>query len=317
MLNRFLIYLFLCSSKAAFSTSFPYPENLGDKLIGDNTSMTETVFAKEADTLLDIARDFDIGQNEILRANPTVDRWLPGKDTAVIIPHSRLLPGGLHQGVVLNLPEFRLYYYPKKNKGHAREVITHPVSVGRVDWNTPLGKTRIIRKIKDPSWRPPKSIREEHAVAGEILPEIFPAGPDNPLGLFALRLNMPGYLIHGTNKPYGVGMRVSHGCVRMYPEDIEKLFHRVNIGTTVNIINQPIKVGWSDDILYIEVHPDMEDEELSFEDRLNIALGLIEKANNQQAPVINNSALKQALLASNGIPVPIFSKRTETDLFHH
>ena len=309
MINKNVIFLFLFTSKAILASSYPYPENPGDILITDEIKEAHFTLAKHEDTLLDIARKFDLGQNEILLANPTVDRWMPGENTKVRIPNSRLLPDTPHEGVVLNLPEFRLYYYPKPDKDQTRVVITHPISIGRIDWNTPLGKTKIIAKNRNPVWIPPQSIREEHAEQGEILPKIFPAGPDNPLGLFAIRLAVPGYLIHSTNKPYGVGMRVSHGCIRMYPEDIEKLFPQVKTGTSVYIVNQAIKVGWSNHILYIEVYPELEGNELDYEERLNKSLDLIELANNGQLPVLYGNALKQALQQSNGIPVAIFDRR--------
>ena len=308
MINKTITSLLLLSCHAVLAGSFSYPENTGDKLLKDTIKESHFTLAKQEDTLLDIARNFDLGQNEILLANPKVDRWLPGKDTRVRIPNSRILPDAPHEGLVLNLPEYRLYFYPKQTPGQARAVITHPISIGRVDWDTPLGKTRIIEKKENPTWTPPKSIRKEHEEQGEILPAVFPAGPDNPLGLFALRLGVPGYLIHSTNKPYGVGMRVSHGCIRMYPEDIEKLFPQVKRGTTVHIVNQPIKVGWSDNKLYIEVYPELEGKEASYMESLDTALNLIEKANGDLMPVVDGMLLKQALEQSNGIPVAIFER---------
>jgi L,D-transpeptidase ErfK/SrfK len=279
-------------------------------MIGSAAWESQYTHAKQDDTLLDIARAYNLGQNEIVLTNPSVDRWLPGEGTKVSIPGTRLLPQTPHTGLVLNLAEFRLYYYPKAQKNVARTVTTHPISIGRVDWDTPLGDTRIIAKNKDPVWRPPQSIKDEHAAEGDILPDIFPAGPDNPLGQYALRLGVPGYLIHGTNKPYGVGMRVSHGCIRMYPEDIEKLFSKVWVGMPVHIVNQAIKVGWSEDRLYIEVHPSLMEKD-NYQDRLDIALNLIEKANGDRMPVVNGKALKHALNVSNGIPVSI-SERNKT-----
>jgi len=308
MIKKTVFFLLLCSSNSVLADSFLYPVNSGDRLIKDDIEETHYTLAKHEDTLLDIARDFDLGQNEILLANPTVDRWMPGENTKVRIPNSRLLPDTPHEGVVLNLPEYRLYYYPKQGENQSKMVITHPISIGRIDWDTPLGKTKIIAKKQNPTWTPPKSIKAEHAAQGEILPNVFPAGPDNPLGLFALRLGVPGYLIHSTNKPYGVGMRVSHGCIRMYPEDIKKLFPKVKAGTVVYIVNQAIKVGWSGNQLYIEVYPELEGKESSYEQRLNIALDLIEQENNNQLLVINGSLLKQALQKSNGIPVAIFER---------
>jgi len=303
--------LLLIITNTAVANSFPYPENITDTLIGQHPEQFKYTLARHEDTLLDIAREFDIGQNEILLVNPGVDRWMPGEKTKVRIPNSRLLPDTPHKGLVLNLPEYRLYFYPKATKDNSKEVITHPISIGRVDWDTPLGKTRIIAKNRNPVWVPPKSIKEEHAAEGDILPDVFPAGPDNPLGLFAIRLAVPGYLIHSTNKPYGVGMRVSHGCIRMYPEDIEKLFPQVNRGTAVYIVNQAIKMGWSGNKLYIEAYPELEGKETSYGEQLNVALDLIEQANNQQMPVINARVLKKALQERNGIPVAIFERKLE------
>lgn len=296
--------LFICNTVIA--GRFSYPENPNDRLIGKKPNQHHYIFAKQEETLLDIARDFDIGQIEILLANPTVDRWLPGRNTKVKIPNSRLLPDTPHEGIVLNLAEFRLYYYPEQTEDSNRLVVTHPISIGRVDWETPLGKTQIIAKKKNPTWTPPQSIRDEHEAKGEILPYIFPAGPNNPLGLFALRLGVPGYLIHSTNKPFGVGMQVSHGCIRMYPEDIEKIFPNVEVGTPVYIVNQPIKVGWSENILYIEVYQGLKGNKLSYEKKLDTALLLIEQANNNQMPVLDGHALKLAIVQSDGVPVPVY-----------
>lgn len=308
MFNKTVFSILLLVSFKTVATSFSYPELQDDSLIFDEISEAHYTLAKQEDTLLDIARNFDVGQNEIVLLNPDVDRWLPGKGAKVRIPNLRLLPDSPHKGLTLNLPEYRLYFYPKQQKNQIRTVITNPISIGRVDWETPLGKTQIIAKNKNPVWIPPQSIKDEHAEQGEILPDVFPAGPDNPLGLFALRLGVPGYLIHSTNKPYGVGMRVSHGCIRMYPEDIERLFPQVKTGTEVYIVNQPIKVGWSNDVLYIEVHPDLEGNEINYEEKLNQALDLIEKANNKKMPVIDGQVLRQTLEQSNGIPAAIFKK---------
>lgn len=308
-MNKIIVFIFLCISKNVFATTFLYPVYSGDKLIGNELGWDQYTFSKYEDTLLDIARQFNIGQNEILLANPTVDRWMPGKNTKVRIPNRRLLPNTRHRGVVLNLPEYRLYYYPPVTFDQDRVVITHPISIGRLNWNTPLGLTKIISKRKGPTWTPPKSIRAEHALEGEILPAYYPPGPENPLGSFAIYLAKSGYLIHGTNKPYGVGMRVSHGCIRMYPEDIERLFSMVRKGTPVEIIDQSIKVGWSEDKLYIEVYPELEGRETSPSYRLRQAWTLIKQANNNVIPEMDDTSLKLALERKNGLPVAIFERQ--------
>lgn len=209
------------------------------------------------DTLIDIARTYQLGYEEIRLANPGVDAWLPGEGTDVQLPTQFLLPNAKRTGIVLNIAEYRMYYYFEADGD--RRVRTFPISIGRMDWGTPLGRAAIVKKVRNPSWYPPQSIRDEWAADGRKLSTHVPPGPDNPLGKFALRLSIPGYLIHGTNRPAGVGMRVTHGCIRMFPEDIEWLFPKVPVNTPVRIVNQPFKLGWSGDDLYLEVHPPLEE----------------------------------------------------------
>ncbi len=226
----------------------------GDDLVGGIV----TVAAGPEDTLIDIGRAHDLGYDEIRAANPAVDSWMPRGGTTVILPKLYLLPMAPREGIVINVSEMRLYYYPKPKPGQAATVEVFPVSIGRGDWNTPIVTTRVSAKIVDPVWTPPKSIKAEHAADGDPLPDVFPAGPDNPLGKYALRMTLPSYLIHGTNKEYGIGMQVTHGCMRLYPEDIERLYHTVPIGTPVRILNQRYKAGWHNGMLYLEVHPPLE-----------------------------------------------------------
>lgn len=214
--------------------------------------------ATQANTLLDIARRYDFGYEEIRQANPSVDTWLPGAGTRVILPMRYILPDAPRKGIVVNVAEMRIYYYPRPQRGRVAVVETFPISVGRSDWSTPIVTTRVTAKITNPVWHPPKSIREEHAADGDPLPDRIAAGDDNPLGKFALRLGLPAYLIHGTNKAYGIGMQVTHGCIRLYPEDITQLFYNVPVGTPVRIVNQPYKTGWLNGKLYLEVHPLLE-----------------------------------------------------------
>jgi len=271
----------------------------------DLVGKIHTTRALQEDTLLDIARRFDIGQDEIVLANPDVDRWLPRADTQVVIPSRYILPRAERNGIVLNVPEMRLYYFPPAAVGQPAVVQTYPVSIGRMDWATPIGLTEVLAKSENPSWRPPQSIREEAEASGEPLPELIPAGPDNPLGNYALRLTHQGYLIHGTNKPFGVGMRVTHGCVRMYPEDIEKLFPEVPVGTPVHIVDQPVKIGWLLDTLFIEVHPPLEEKQQDPAVLVETAMDLIYEVWEQQPLVLNGPALKEALEKKSGIPVAV------------
>jgi len=264
----------------------------------------QTVPARHEDTLLDIARQFGIGQDEMVLANSGIDRWLPGEATETRVPSRYILPRAERRGIVLNVPEMRLYFFPAVRSGDTPVVKTYPVSIGRMDWATPLGQTSVTAKTRNPSWRPPESIRSEHAADGRPLPEIVPPGPDNPLGDYALRLTRSGYLIHGTNRPYGVGMRVTHGCVRMYPEDIEALFPEVPIGTPVQIVNQPVKLGWFADTLFIEVHPPLEEEREQVE-LMHVAMDLVNAVWERRPFTLNGRALKQAVEQQTGIPVAI------------
>ena len=227
-----------------------------------------TISARREDTLVDIARRHGLGYEDIVRANPDVNIWLPGEGTEIVLPTRYVLPSGAREGVVLNLAEFRLYYFPEPKAGEPAYVMTYPISIGRMDWETPLGMTEIISKAVNPAWYPPQSVRDEHAAEGDPLPRIVPPGPKNPLGNYAMRLGMPGYLIHSTNRPAGVGMRVSHGCVRMFPEDIEFLFTRIDINTKVRIVNEPLKIGWSGDELVMESHPVLQTALLETDDTL-------------------------------------------------
>jgi L,D-transpeptidase ErfK/SrfK len=217
-----------------------------------------TVTASHEDTLVDIARRHGLGYQDIVRANPDVNIWLPGEGTEVLLPTRFVLPPGPREGLVLNLAEYRMYFFPPAEEGRPSFVYSYPISIGRMDWETPLGETKIVAMAKNPAWYPPQSVRDEHAADGDPLPRIVPPGPQNPLGTRALRLSLPGYLIHGTNRPAGVGMRVSHGCIRMFPEDIEFLFQRVRVNTPVRIINAPVKLGWDGEALVAEVHPVLE-----------------------------------------------------------
>jgi L,D-transpeptidase ErfK/SrfK len=249
--------LILSAVGPASAEQFALPPE-GNDIIG----VTITTQAEASDTLLDIARRHGVGYEEITNANPGVDPWLPGAGTVVTVPKQRILPRAPRAGVVINLPEHRLYWYPPAVAGKPQIVWSFPVSIGKMDWHTPLGMTRVVAKVKNPTWTPPKSVRDEHAKNGDILPAVVPAGPDNPLGLFALRLGIPGgaYLIHGTNKPAGVGMQVTHGCMRLYPEDIETLYGLVPVNAPVMIVNQPYKWGWHDGELLIEVHPPLQED---------------------------------------------------------
>jgi len=226
----------------------------------DVVGVVQKTLATKEDTLTDIARRFNVGYEEIVRANPGVDPWVPGENREIVIPSQFILPNAPREGIVINVPAMRLFYYPKVKKGEKQVVHTYPIGVGRVGWATPEGATKIVRAQKDPIWRPTPSILKEHKENGETLDKVIPAGPDNPLGRYAFYLGWPSYMIHGTNKPSGVGLRSSHGCIRLYPEDIEQLFKMASVGTQVRVVNQPFLFGWHDGSLHIQAYDVLEDD---------------------------------------------------------
>ncbi len=251
-LTRCCAIVLFAAGAAVQAATYPLPQD-GEALIG---KMQETV-VKAGETLLDIGRRYSVGINEMQNANPGIDPWLPPVGQKIIVPTLYVLPKAPREGVVVNLPELRLYYYPPAKPGEQRVVMTYPLGIGSEGRTLPFGSTKIIEKKVDPVWTVPESIRAEHAAEGEFLPKVVPPGPDNPLGKYALRLGFNSFLIHSTNRPFSVGMRVSHGCLRMFPENIEEFFPKVALGAPVRIIDQPYKAGWHQGALYFEAHPPM------------------------------------------------------------
>lgn len=424
----------------ARAESFSLPQ-AGDDIIG---AIRHTK-ARQEDTLIDIARRFSVGQDEMVMANQNVDRWLPKGGTDILIPQEFILPDAPRSGIVVNIPEMRMYYFPVKarpapvktvtssarksaapvckpgtpatqsvkpgakpaasgaktqsaknapspagktgssakspsipGKGPATsvkgtaakpasakapvcqpgkkvevvqapvapaqpdfesaamgQVITYPVSMGRMDWRTPLGMTRVVDKQKDPSWTPPASIKREHAAKGDPLPDVVPPGPDNPLGKYAMRLGVSGYLIHGTDaaKADGIGMRVTHGCMRMYNEDVAKLFPLVPVGAPVYLVNQPVKLGWKNGWLYMEVSQPLDEDagvrghdpdenvskaQLDREDAqrarflMKIASNEIEKMRSKTGAVVNMDKVRKAVEKPTGIPLVIGGQESDS-----
>jgi L,D-transpeptidase ErfK/SrfK len=256
------------------------------------------------DTLYDLARQYSLGSEELVRVNPQVDPWLPKPGTELIVPGRFILPSGAHNGIVINLPEHRLYYFPKpKKRGEKPVVITYPVSIGKMDWHTPLGETRVMAKQMNPNWYPTASVRAEHAAEGETLPAMVPPGPDNPLGTRALRLAAGGgtYLIHGTNNPIAVGLAVTHGCIRMYPEDIEALYPLVPVGTTVRIINEPLKIAWVDGELLLEAHPPVDAQGQSHEPDVVKFSALLQQVVGDDTVAIHWDYAREVLRKADGL----------------
>ncbi len=279
---------------------FPLPES--GNVIGENYTVT----VQEGDTLIDLGRTHNVGYEAMRMANPDISIWAPFEGTEVTIPDRHILPDAPREGIVINLSEMRLYYYSAPGV-----VETYPISVGRDGFGTPVGVTRTTVKVKDPAWSPPRSMRAEAAARGEPVPAVVPPGPDNPLGRHAILLGLPSYLIHGTNRPDGVGMRASRGCIRMFPEDIESLYERVPSGTRVNIIDQPFKAGWSDDgVLYAQSFPLLEENEGSFEPLLN-AIETVSKAFGDAKPPVDYARLRELVEQPNGLIVSLLHPADE------
>lgn len=273
----------------------------GTDIVGN----VQVAIAGENDTLPEIARRYNLGYEEIVAANPGVDTWNPGAGTQVVLPTAFILPAGAREGIVLNLATMRLFYYPEAKDGEPAEVITHPVGIGREGWRTPQGITRITQKTANPKWTVPASVRREHAAQGDPLPAVVPPGPDNPLGQYAMRLSLPSYLIHGTNKPWGVGMRVSHGCIRMYPEDIARLFPDVPVGTPVRIINEPYLTGWRDGQLYLEAHAPLAEDSRYQDGNVTALQQQLATEAAQKLLEVNEAKAEIVAVQARGLPVPV------------
>ena len=276
--------------------------NENDSVIGQ----IGAVQSQEGETLPDIARHFGLGFNEIIRANKDLNVWQLREQSRVLLPLHFILPDAPREGIVMNLANMRLFYYPDHaDTAQSKAVLSFAVGIGKEGWDTPLGKTKIVRKTKAPSWHVPTSIRSEHALKGDPLPAVVQSGPDNPLGEYAMHLGFPSYLIHGTNKPYGVGLRISHGCVRLYPKGIEALFQQVSVGTPVKIVNQPYLIGWGGEMLYLEVHSPVKQQE-KIRTELSKQLADKRKQNPETvAMLIDWGEVEKILAEAAGIPIPI------------
>lgn len=304
-MRKWLSALALCLagvSTCAWATVYELPAD-GSPVLGIDTRITVAY----EDTLLDIARRYGLGYPEIVRANPGVDIWLPGEGREILLPGRRILPPTPHEGIVVNLPEHRLYYYPKPKRGEKPVVVTYPVSIGRMDWRSPLGLTRIVAKERHPNWYPPESIRKEHAARGDPLPRAVPPGPDNPLGDYKMRLAVGDgtYEIHGTNNPVAVGLAITHGCIRMYPEDVAALFASVAVGTKVWLINEPVKVAYVDGRLLMEVHPPVDDEGQAVKPNLEVMSEKLRRALGHDTAAIHWDFAREALEAATGVPAVV------------
>lgn len=260
------------------------------------------------DTLVELAVKKGVGYVELLAANPNIDPWLPGKNNKITIPDHHLLPSAPREGVLINLGEMRLYYFPPDGSAP----MTRPIGIGRDGLSTPLGETFIRTKVKGPKWRPTPRMRQENP----DLPAVVEAGEDNPLGSHALYLNWPAYLIHGTHKPTGIGRRVSSGCIRMYPDDVKWLYETVATQTKVTVIDEPIKTAWIDDQFFIEAQPDSQQvDEIEYHTIIqtpavsNKALHDLRKTLGKKAKEIDWSLVRRVLLERSGLPINVMKKQ--------
>lgn len=304
--------LLMVVAGTAGAAEFDAPEDDSD-VIGE----VKHIKAKESDTFVKLAQKYNLGYLELRNANPKVDPWLPGEGTKITLPTQYVLPDVPRKGIIINLPEMRVYYFPEKGSEDEDKVFTYPVGVGRQGWSTPVKETEVSEKIEDPTWTPPESIKKEHEEEGDPLPDVVPAGEDNPMGEHALRLGMPQYLLHGTNKPAGIGMPVSHGCIRLFPDDIKELFSKVESGTPVNIIAEPFKVGWQDDRLVMEAHPtdpsNDDDDKQAVESYTPWVQSLISATRDKPKIDVDWDAAHKLVDESSGIPGVISGKLKDED----
>jgi L,D-transpeptidase ErfK/SrfK len=272
----------------------------GDDVIG----RLRTVRLEKGDSLPDIARHFSLGLNGVSAANPGIDIWVPAAGERIILPQSFILPDAPRNGIVINLATMRLFQF-KEHSG-SLTVLTYPVGVGTEERPSPRGLMRVDRKVSRPTWYVPASIARDRLKKGDLLPATVPPGPQNPLGEYALYLSAQSYLIHGTNKPASIGLKATNGCIRLYPEDVKKLYESTPVKTPVNIVNQPYLVGQSNGVVYLEVHGAAEDVDTAELDRIYAKLKTIEKKSGR---TLDWGNVKKVLAEARGVPVPVFELR--------
>ena len=288
----------LCAAGSAAALQLPLPPP-GEDIVGQ----VQVIKAKYEDTFADLGSTYDLGYSEMVAANPGVDAWLPGAGTEIVLPTRFILPPGPREGIVINLAEYRLYYFPKGQN----VVYTFPLGIGREGWGSPVAHTTIVAKTPNPTWTPPASIKAEHAAEGDPLPNVVPAGPDNPLGPFKFSLGTPGYLIHGSNKKFGIGTRTSHGCFRMFNNNVLEMASMVPVGTSVRIINDAYKFGSSGGKVYLEAHTPLNDDGTpSVVDKhtavINALLKREDLANHLR---VNWDQVRDVVAAEDGLPTEI------------
>ncbi len=310
ILLMFILSLNGCAVvREALVKSHPLPSHLEEKIERNDffVSKEDDVIGRLAfirlekeDTLPDIARHFSLGINTVSAANPGIDIWVPEAGGRILLPLCFILPDTLRKGIVINLAAMRLFYF--KGDAELLAVSTYPVGVGTTERPSPMGQMYVVRKMFLPTWYVPASIAEDHRKKGDPLPAKVPPGPLNPLGEHALYLSKSDYLIHGTNKPASIGLRATNGCIRLYPEDIKRLFENTPVKTPVSIVNQPYLVGQRDGIIYMEVHTPFEESGTAELEKAYDKLRNIEKKSGR---ALDWKKVKEVVAEALGIPVHI------------
>jgi L,D-transpeptidase ErfK/SrfK len=314
ILLMFVSSFYGCAAmREALVKSLPPPSHLVEKIerndffvakADDVIGQLAVIRLEKGDTLPDIARHFSLGIDSVSAANPGIDIWVPEAGERILLPLSFILPDTVRKGIVINLAAMRLFYF--REDGKLLAVSTYPIGVGTTERPTPMGQMHIVLKMIRPTWNVPASIAEDHRKKGDPLPAKVPPGPLNPLGEHALYLSKSGYLVHGTNKPTSIGLRATNGCIRLYPEDIQRLFENTPVKTPVSIVNQPYLVGQRDGIVYIEVHTPFEESGTTELEKAYAKLRNIEK---KSGHALDWKKVKEVVAEARGIPVPIFEIR--------
>lgn len=296
MIRAALFFLVFMVSSSVMALTFPLPKK-GDHIVGK----VQTGQVQKGDTFAKIGRRYDVGVWELVEANPGIDSNNPAQGTILTIPSEYILPDVPWKGIVINLAEMRLYYFPKGKS----EVVTFPVGVGNVGWQTPEGEMHIVEKIPFPTWIVPQSILDANKKLGINTPPRIPPGPDDPLGKYALRLSKLTYLIHGTDDLTSIGLRSTAGCVRMFPEDIKWLFDHAKLGMSVRVINQPYKLGWQGDQLFLEAHEPLQEQQPTLEGHFAPAKQLIQDAMKHHEGTVDWTLAKAVKKEEMGLPQSI------------
>lgn len=293
-INKALSASLLLISTHVFAASYHAPPP-NESLIGE----VQTISANLGDTVINVAKRYDVGYNAMENANPHLNMGMGFPANAQLqIPSKHLLPNQPRQGIIINLPEMRLYYFP----AGTNQVVTYPIGIGKIGKTTPLSRASIVRKTKNPTWYPPNSIREFNLAQGIILPKVMPAGPDNPLGPYAIYMSIPTYLFHSTPFPESIGKRASFGCIRMYESDIQEFFPSVQKGIPIAIINSPVKVGWQDDFLFMEAHEPLEEHHGALDASLPGTVHTIANLSKDQPTLVDWQLVSYIAEERDGVP---------------